>query len=339
MSETREVFEMVTKHSEPDIGSWKDQERHQRKRAQRRRAGAFAVVAGLIVASGVGFALTNGGALTSGIADQPTPTAPATGTPRYGFGLLGLMDLTTGEITRVEILPDASAIDVSPDGSQIAYIDGAVVNIADLDGSDARALEETRGDLAGPQWSPDGSSIVYQGGMGGLSIGNLYVIDVTSGQVSQITETEAVETENLYYMSPTFDPTGTTVMFHMPTGEGDRERFDLWSVPVTGGELTLVRRSATFGDYSPDGTQIAFVEDRDSPAALFVVPAAGGDVRKVATDASVVPRWSPDGTRIVYNDGSGRVYVVDVETGVKTLVVETSHLPAWVDEDPLTLTP
>jgi Tol biopolymer transport system component len=107
---------------------------------------------------------------------------------------------------------------------------------------------------------------------------------------------------------------------------------------VTGGEPTLVRRAATLGDYSPDGTQIAFVED-GGWGDLFVAPTAGGKARKLASGEIVVPRWSPDGTRVVYNDGSGGVYVVDVETGENELIVETDHLPAWVDDDTLSLSP
>jgi Tol biopolymer transport system component len=99
-----------------------------------------------------------------------------------------------------------------------------------------------------------------------------------------------------------------------------------------------VRRGSTFGDYSPDGTQIAFVEDGGF-GDLFVAPTTGGKTQKLATGEIVVPRWSPDGTRIAYNDGSGGVYVVDVRTGEQTLVVESGHLPAWVDEDTLSLSP
>ena len=88
----------------------------------------------------------------------------------------------------------------------------------------------------------------------------------------------------------------------------------------------------------PDGTQIAFVEDGGF-GDLFVAPTAGGKPQKLATGEIVVPRWSPDGTRIAYNDGSGGVYVVDVATGGQTLVVESDHLPAWVDDDSLSLSP
>jgi Tol biopolymer transport system component len=72
---------------------------------------------------------------------------------------------------------------------------------------------------------------------------------------------------------------------------------------------------------------------------LFVAPTAGGTAKKLATGEIVVPRWSPDGTRIAYNDGSGAVYVVDVQSGEQTMVINTEHLPTWVDDNTLSLSP
>src|SRR5690606_5472594 len=60
--------------------------------------------------------------------------------------------------------------------------------------------------------------------------------------------------------------------------------------------------------WSPDGTEIAFVsarhEDRDydSHSDVFVVPAAGGEPRRVTgTDGACgAPAFSPDGQAIVH---------------------------------------
>jgi Tol biopolymer transport system component len=301
-----------------------------------RAVGVALVVTLAACTSTVGGSDASSPAASTGSTDvvgQPSQSSSTTGTgttSTFTSGFIGYIDLTTGETSVTEIFPHNSAIDVSSDGTRIAYTDGGVV-IADLDGSNAQVLEETRGDPTGAQWSPDGSSIVYQDGAG------LYVVDVDSGQVRRIADLD-LATADLSYVSPTFDPTGTAVMFNQPTAGGDRERYGLWSVPVNGGEPTLVRRKATFGDYSPDGTRIAFVEDGGF-GDLFVAPAAGGKAQKLATGSIVVPRWSPDGTRIAYNDGSGGVYVVDVATGEPTLVVESDHLPAWVDDDTLSLSP
>ena len=50
MSELREVFEMVTKQTEPDVDAWKDQERRQRKANRNKKIGAIAVSAALVIA-------------------------------------------------------------------------------------------------------------------------------------------------------------------------------------------------------------------------------------------------------------------------------------------------
>jgi Tol biopolymer transport system component len=297
------------------------------KQTQRRKAGAFVMVAALVVAAGAACSPGNQDTTTETV-DRPTSTPSL---PSLASGSLAYFDLTTGETSTTEITPHNSAIDVSSEGDRIVYSGAGVLNVADLDGSNVQMLEGTIGDPTGPQWSPDGSSVVYQDGE------NLYVVDVGSGEVRPITDLQGLEAAELSYVSPTFDPSGDTVLFNMPT-EGGQGDYGLWSVPVTGGEPTLVRRAATFGDVSPDGTQIAFVEDGGF-GDLFVAPTAGGKAQKLATGEIAVPRWSPDGTRIAYNDGSGSVYVVDVSTGERTLVVETDHLPAWVDDGTLSLTP
>ena len=47
MSELREVFEMVTKQTDPDVDAWKDQERRQRRRSRNRRLSALALAAAI----------------------------------------------------------------------------------------------------------------------------------------------------------------------------------------------------------------------------------------------------------------------------------------------------
>jgi hypothetical protein len=47
MSELREVFEMVTKQTEPDVDAWREQERRQRKANRNKKIGAIAVAAAI----------------------------------------------------------------------------------------------------------------------------------------------------------------------------------------------------------------------------------------------------------------------------------------------------
>lgn len=47
MPELREVFEMVTKQTEPDVDAWREQEGRQRRKSRNRRWGAYAVAAAI----------------------------------------------------------------------------------------------------------------------------------------------------------------------------------------------------------------------------------------------------------------------------------------------------
>jgi hypothetical protein len=235
--ETSELFEMVTKQTEPELGPGNDQEQRQRKRCSGGRprrswwSGRCSSRAWRPSPWRTGYD-DRRRRPAHAVADQPTQSPTTTGavaTATFTSVHLGYIDLTTGETSMTQIIPDNSAIDVSPDGDRIAYVAGGVVNLADLDGSNVQELDGTLGDPTGPQWSPDGSNIVYQ------DEGTLYVADVGSGKVRRITDLEGLETASLNYVSPTFAPAGDTVMYNMPTIEGDQERDDLWSVPVTGG--------------------------------------------------------------------------------------------------------
>jgi hypothetical protein len=65
---------------------------------------------------------------------------------------------------------------------------------------------------------------------------------------------------------------------------------------------------------------------------------------EVEGDGIEFPRWSPDGTRIAFQDGDvaiepvvrpNAISVVDVATGDLMLAAGTGERPAWLDDDTL----
>ena len=80
----------------------------------------------------------------------------------------------------------------------------------------------------------------------------------------------------------------------------------LWSVPREGGDA----RRLVVGDpgtasgplFSPDGTQVAFTGNFDTNEDVYVVPAAGGEPRRLTmhpgTDVALA--WTPDGKRLLF---------------------------------------
>jgi len=118
---------------------------------------------------------------------------------------------------------------------------------------------------------------------------------------------------------PRLSPDGTRVAYvrwWMHEEDGDY-RSAVWVVPVDGSEPPRQFTSGEKRDgaprWSPDGTQLAFVSNRERDAPqLYVLPAAGGEARRLTDlkEAVQEPAWSPDGTRLAF---SARVRHEDYE--------------------------
>ena len=265
------------------------------------------------------------------------------------------LDLRTGETTP---LPETLPADVfvfytaSPDGSMLAYTTCSgpycgsldVLTIVNTDGTDARVLEAPEGlMLDGAQWSADGTKLVYQARHAAVrDIGNLFVHDLASGVRTQITDLQ-VPPPYWWFITPSFSHDGRSVVYHLPRTGAETTRWDVWSVPATGGKSTLLLRDASFPMFFPDGRRIAFVVPSPSDFSGHRIEIASADGRGsrrtlVRADGAIwFPTMSPDGTRIAYAEG-GSIHVVDVSTGESTNVAEGSSAE-WLDDRTLIVSP
>jgi Tol biopolymer transport system component len=344
MPELKEVFEMVRNQTKPVTGAWEEQERRQRRVARNRKIGAISLSAALAVV-GVWFVLsgsdaTDRGRETNKVAGQPAalPSEPGA----Y------LFDLETGQATHVAgiVAPgyESPGIAVSPDGTMVAYrgIDQAgkwVIYVGNVDGTNVRVLRRTattaRGPV-GPQFSPDGSEIAYQEKGSGHWVGDIFLVDVATGETTRMTHLRPVAS-GLWYMGPTFSPDGQTVFFTRPNDNYVHQSWSLWSVPAPGGEPRLVLRDAIGGRLSPDGRTIVYFTFKTTPesgflANMWLANADGTDARRLGRGDVFSARWSPDGSKIAYTE-QGDAYVVDVTTGEVSRVLEdTNKFPEWVDD-------
>ena len=337
MPEVQEVFRMATQKIRPEPGALDRQHENQRRQSRRRKAGALALVAAIGVAAVVFAIRLAGEEDRSQPAVQPTPDGAYT------------IDLNTGEMTPLpDSLTGGWSYPVSPDGTMFAYNisspdSGGQLYVADVDGAVVNDVPTGFLDAQGPSWSPDGSLLVYQGidPVSRPSDRDLYVVDLTTEEVRQITD---IKPQTLWsWYLPSFGPGGETILFHVPRRSDAGTRWDLWSVPVAGGEPTLVRRDAAMGVYSPDGTTLAYLDAPRSErgdgwsSSLWLVDADGSDPRLLVDGDFDFLRWSPDGTRIAYA-GDGEIHVVDVATGESTNVAD-GDTAEWFDDDTLVVSP
>jgi Tol biopolymer transport system component len=107
------------------------------------------------------------------------------------------------------------------------------------------------------------------------------------------------------------------------------------------GEATLLPESLEGGfSYvaSPDGTKVAFVGS-GTGGVINIANIDGTGVRTLPAppegSVDLLPRWSPDGTRIVYqervddDDHVGNLFVYDLSTGEKTQITDLKLKRSW----------
>jgi Tol biopolymer transport system component len=347
MPDVREVYRVVTEQRAPAPGALERQRDRQRRSVRNRKLGTIALSAALVVVAIVVVVLAGVDVADRGKTNEPAdrPTLP----PEPGAYLF---DLDTGERTRVEGIEspgyESPGIAVSADNSMLAYAGNdpgrrLLIYVADADGTNIRPLRKTArfGAATGPEFSPDGSLIVYQAKGPGTVAGDIFVVDVATGATTRVTDLDPAHSI-LWYMGPNFGPDGRTIFFTSPRTGFHAQGWDLWSVPVSGGTPTLVVGGAIGGRVSPDGRRIVYFEpspSRDNTflGDMWLADADGSNRQRVTGVQGDVfsARWSPDGTRIAYTEQASRsAYVVDLRTGEATRMLDgiTERFPEWVDD-------
>lgn len=137
---------------------------------------------------------------------------------------------------------------------------------------------------------------------------------------------------------PALSPDGSKLVF---TAIGD-----LWMLDLAGEELSQLTDDPAIDlspTFSPDGTQIAFVSDRDGKSDIWIMTLDGGALEKV-TDLDMppnAPSFSPDGKKIAFLKDSmqaiflaGTVEVLDLETSEVTNIGRSLFGPSQPDWSP-----
>ncbi|NDJ76003.1 MAG: hypothetical protein GYB65_07065 [Chloroflexi bacterium] len=220
----------------------------------------------------------------------------------------------------------------SPDGSQIAFVstrgsvqgeflnrDIYVVTLAPDPASEIvqRLTSDSAQDIA-PDWSPDGSQIVFSSNRGG-SYG-LYVVaadavvpaeagaDAEPDTTNQPEDAAPLDAATLLYdgadddKSPAWSPDGTQLVYYSSSPE-QLASGDVYIISVEGGAVVgdpvpfLVTPAAEMAPvWSPDGEWIAYFSDAAGNYDVYVKSADGtGDPIQVTSSPEweTVPDWRP----------------------------------------------
>jgi serine/threonine protein kinase/Tol biopolymer transport system component len=99
---------------------------------------------------------------------------------------------------------------------------------------------------------------------------------------------------------------------------GETSGYDLWVLPLSGdGEVSpflATDFNETLGMFSPDGRWLAYVSDESGSPQIYVTAfPERGRKWQISTGGGQAPRWSPNGTEIIYSAPDGMLTAVRVE--------------------------
>ena len=103
------------------------------------------------------------------------------------------------------------------------------------------------------------------------------------------------------------------------------------------GRLTYNDSDDKFPSWSPDGTRLTFISDRDGNYEVYVMNADGSEQVRITNNAAadMDPEWSPDGGRIAFvsdRDGSEEIYLMNSDGSGQLRLTDnraTDYDPAW----------
>lgn len=219
-----------------------------------------------------------------------------------------------------------------------------------LDGSDVQRLVDG-GDVFPfrPSLLPDGGLVYTADGAvktldaEGVADGQIrfnadVMLDRTPYQRRMYQLADQTPQKALGIIDPVLSPNGTQVVY---AALGDLWRVDLNQAAAQPQRLSDDVFMDLSPSWSPDGSRIAYVTDRDGKADIWVMNMNTGVSERV-TDAPTpanMPVWSPDGTRLAYFTDvgnsifiSGALQVLDLQTGISEALTDAifgPSAPAW----------
>ena len=176
----------------------------------------------------------------------------------------------------------------------IAFLCFSTANVIAQDLFKSRQLTFNPYQQGFPCWSPDGNYIVFQHTDRNDTIGHngLWIVSEDGTKARQIFKGVAEH--------PQWSPDNNIIVFDADTGKSINMIPAKGGPPVTFLPDSVVIMNGGLPRWSPDASQIAFVEG--SSVSLYVYNTISGHVKKIFHEEGMLPLpacWSPDGSSVL----------------------------------------
>lgn len=248
--------------------------------------------------------------ITFAVLGQREPVLKQIDVPHdYYFREMYLPQLTTGP----------SSVTWSPNGDEVVYSMAGSLWRQKITETTATQLTNGPGYDYQPDWSSDGSSIVFTRYSGKAL--ELQLLDLSNGKVTPLTTNEGVN------LDPRFSPDGSQLVFvstkntgHFRIWLGTLKNGKLESRPLSNEHETKTPRyyysqwdHQLSPSWSPDGKQLVFITNPYNiygTGSIYTSDVINPNqltlIQKEETSWRTHPDWSPDGKRIIYASYLGR---------------------------------
>lgn len=205
--------------------------------------------------------------------------------------------------------------------------------VGDLLFNQVRPLTRDRALVTGPDWSPDGSRLLYTTYYK-TGFPDIYSIDLGTRRKTSIATFKGTNTGG------TYSPDGRRIAMAL-TGTGNSEIYIADTRGKNMRRLTTNKSNEASPSWSPDGRRLAYTSDAPGMPQIYQISVNGGAPQRIRTDISRYcsePAWNPvDPNKIAFTASIGggfQIAVYDFKTRSSKQITSgaSSVEPAWLND-------